>query len=56
MKETIKPILALIIVLGGLFILCYQQPQNDVKIALVGLMGTIVGYYFGGAHKPTDKM
>ena len=53
MKEQIKPILALIVILGGLYILCFQQPNNDVKIAIVGFIGTILGYYFGSSHKTT---
>jgi hypothetical protein len=55
-KANIQGIIALIIIGVGLYILGWNGSDNDVKIALVGLMNWVVGYYFGSAKKtPTNN-
>lgn len=50
-KTNIQGIIALIIISVGLYILGWTAPTNDVKIAVVGLMGSVIGYYFGSSKK-----
>jgi hypothetical protein len=50
-KANIQGIIALLIISVGLYILGWSNPTNDVKIAVVGLMGSIIGYYFGSTKK-----
>jgi len=50
-KTNIQGIIALIIISVGLYILGWTAPENDVKIAVVGLMGSVIGYYFGSSKK-----
>jgi hypothetical protein len=54
-KTNIQGIIALIIVSVGLYILGWTAPANDVKIAVVGLMGSVIGYYFGSSKKTTNE-
>ena len=48
-KTNIQGVIALIIIAVGLYILGWTAPENDVKIAVVGLMGYVSGYYFGNS-------
>lgn len=50
-KANIQGIIALLIISVGLYILGWGNPTNDVKIAVVGLMGSVIGYYFGSTKK-----
>lgn len=50
-KTNIQGIIALIIISVGLYILGWNTAENDVKIAVVGLMGSVIGYYFGSSKK-----
>jgi hypothetical protein len=50
-KANIQGIIALLIISVGLYILGWSNPTNDVKIAVVGLMGSVIGYYFGSTKK-----
>lgn len=54
-KTNIQGIIALIIIAVGLYILGWTAPENDVKIAVVGLMGSVIGYYFGNSKKNTNE-
>ena len=54
-KTNIQGIIALIIIAVGLYILGWGVPENDVKIAVVGLMGSVIGYYFGNSKKNTNE-
>ena len=54
-KVNIQGIIALIIIIGGLFILAFQSATTDVKIAVVGLMSSVVGYYFGSSRSTAKK-
>jgi hydrogenase/urease accessory protein HupE len=49
LKANIQGIIALIIIIGGLYILYLDESGNDVKMAVVGLMSMVVGYYFGSS-------
>jgi hypothetical protein len=50
-KANIQGIIALIIIGAGLYILGWNGADNDTKIAVVGLMSSVIGYYFGSAKK-----
>jgi hypothetical protein len=54
-KTNIQGIIALIIISVGLYILGWNAAENDVKIAVVGLMGSVIGYYFGNSKKATSE-
>jgi hypothetical protein len=54
-KVNIQGVVALIIITGGLYILAFNQATNDVKIAVVGLMSSVVGYYFGSSRSTAKK-
>ena len=54
-KTNIQGIIALIIIAVGLYILGWTSPENDVKIAVVGLMGSVIGYYFGNSKKQSNE-
>jgi len=45
----IQGIIALIIIIGGLYILAFNGSVTDIKIAVVGLMSSVIGYYFGSS-------
>jgi len=49
LKANIQGIIALIIIIGGLYLLYLDDSGNDVKMAVVGLMSMVVGYYFGSS-------
>lgn len=53
-KANIQGIIALLIISVGLYILGWSNPTNDVKIAVVGLMGSVIGYYFGSTKKTNN--
>jgi len=46
---NIQGIIALIIIIGGLYILAFNGSGTDIKIAVVGLMSSVIGYYFGSS-------
>lgn len=50
-KTNIQGIIALIIIIVGLYILGWDTTTNDVRIAIVGLMGSVIGYYFGSSKQ-----
>ena len=41
-KTNIQGIIALIIISVGLYILGWNKADNDTKIAVVGLMGSVI--------------
>ena len=49
-KTNIQGILAVIVICSGFHILNTTH-DADIKIAIVGLMGTVLGYYFGSSKK-----
>lgn len=60
LKETVKPILALTIILLG-FGYFYSatftgvNPNDQILIAIVGLMSMAAGYYFGSSSGTSKK-
>lgn len=54
-KTNIQGVIALTIITVGLYILGWTAPENDVKIAVVGLMGSVIGYYFGNSKKQSNE-
>ena len=54
-KFNIQSIIATIIIVGGLYILAFNSSSADIKIAVVGLMSSVVGYYFGSAHAKKEE-
>lgn len=46
LNKVITPILALVVTVGGGVMLWYSQ-DADTKMAIVGLMTLVLGYYFG---------
>jgi len=55
LKANIQGIIALIIIIGGLYILAFNNSTNDIKIAIVGLMSSVIGYYFGSSRSTAKK-
>ena len=55
LRTNIQAVLAIIIILAGFYTLVFHESQNDVKIAVVGIMGTVVGYYFGSSRSSSEK-
>lgn len=51
-KTNIQGILAVIVICSGFHILNTTK-EADIKIAIVGLMGTVLGYYFGSSKQQT---
>ncbi len=54
-KANIQGIIALIIISVGLYILGFHNASNDVRIAIVGLMGSVIGYYFGSSKQNKNE-
>lgn len=54
-KTNIQGIIALIIIIAGLYILGWNKATNDVRIAVVGLMGSVIGYYFGSSKQNKNE-
>lgn len=46
LNRNLVPILALIVVLGGGCLLVFTK-ETDLRIAIVGMMTMVLGYYFG---------
>ena len=58
-KTEIRGILALIIVIGGGYILCQQSIHNDIKFGIFGLMNLVGGFYYGsssGSEKKSETL
>lgn len=55
LKTNIQGIIALIIICGGLYVLAFNNATTDVKIAIVSLMSSVVGYYFGSSRSTAKK-
>ena len=51
-NKVITPILALVVTLGGGVMLWYST-DGDTKMAVVGLMTLVLGYYFGTSQGST---
>jgi hypothetical protein len=54
-KTNIQGIIAVIIITVGLYILGWDNASNDVRIAVVGLMGSVIGYYFGSSKQNKNE-
>lgn len=54
-KFHMRGAIALIIVVVGFYILAFNGSPNDIKMAVAGLMGTVVGYYFVSTDKTKPK-
>lgn len=55
-KVNIQGILAIIIIFSGLYILAFLKPTNDIIIAITGLMGYVVGYYYGDSKTNAQRI
>lgn len=60
LQHSIKPILALLIIIAGFayfFATTFAgiRPHDQELIAVVGLMGTAAGYYFGASTGTSKK-
>lgn len=60
LQQSIKPILALLIITAGFayfFATTFAgvSPHDQELIAVVGLMGTAAGYYFGASTGASKK-
>lgn len=49
-KVNIQGIIAIIIIIIGFYLLSIKTTPSDVKMAIVGLMSMVVGYYFGSSE------
>lgn len=50
-----RGVIAIIIIIVGFYILAFNGSPNDIKMAVAGLMGTVVGYYFVSTDKTKPK-
>ncbi len=55
LKANITGIIALTIIVGGLYGLLFNSSSSDIKIAIVGLMTNVLQYYFGNSKSASDK-
>ncbi len=55
LKANITGIIALTIIVGGLYGLLFNSSSSDIKIAIVGLMTNVLQYYFGNSKGSADK-
>ena len=54
-KTEIRGILAIIIVIGGGYILCLTSIHNDIKFGVFGLMNLVGGFYFASSQGSEKK-
>lgn len=50
-KANIQGIIALILIVGGLYILAFNDSGADIKICVATLMGSVVSHYFNNNPK-----
>lgn len=51
----IQAVLAFIVVLGGLSIIAFVKVNDSDKIGIFGIMGVVLGFYFGSSKSSTTK-
>lgn len=54
LNKVIAPVLAIVVVVGGGFMLWHSE-DGDTKMALVGLITMVLGYYFGTSMGSTKS-
>ena len=54
-RFNIRGIIAVLVVLIGFYMLHDKETPNDVKMAVIGLMGTVLGYYFVSSERNKKK-
>jgi len=55
-RSEVRNLLAIITVFGAYIIFMFFKPDSDIKIALVGWVSAIFGYYYGDSkNKNTTK-
>lgn len=55
LKANIQAIIAIMVIILGFYTLAFHDSTSDVKMAVVGLMSMVVGYYFGSSSGSKDK-
>lgn len=51
-KESVAPVLAILIVVGGFLVICYKP---EAKTEIVALMVMVIGFYFGSSKSSQSK-
>lgn len=54
-RFNIRGIIAVLVILIGFYMLHDKETPNDVKMAVIGLMGTVLGYYFVSSERNKKK-
>lgn len=54
LNANLVPILVLMVIVGGGFMLVYTQ-ETDLRMAVVGMMTMVLGYYFGKSSSEWKK-
>lgn len=54
-NTNIRGVLSIATIGMGFYILAFLEPENDVKMAVVGLMSLVLGYYFGSSQNSNEK-
>lgn len=54
-KIKIQAVLAFIVIAGGLSIIAFVKVNDSDKIGIFGIMGVVLGFYFGSSKSSTTK-
>ena len=55
LNVKIQPVLAIIVVMGGLFLIYLGNVDSSDKIGLFGIIGLVLNFYFGSSKSSTTK-
>jgi hypothetical protein len=54
-KIKIQAVLAFIVIAGGLSIIAFVNVNDSDKIGIFGIMGVVLGFYFGSSKSSNTK-
>ena len=54
-KIKIQAVLAVVVVAGGLCIIAFVQVNDSDKIGIFGIIGIVLGFYFGSSKSSNVK-
>lgn len=50
-RFNIRGIIGVLVIIIGFYLLHDKETPNDVKMAVIGLMGTVLGFYFVSSER-----